>query len=101
MRVIWSPLALDRVSEVAEYIARDNPVAAEKWVSGLFEAAEKLAGLSGRGRRVPEVGRPEIREIFFGDYRIFYRTDANRILILTVRHLRRLLDKEELRFPGR
>ena len=100
MRVIWSPLALDRVSEAAEYIARDNAVAAEKWVSRIFEAGEELSGFPKRGRRVPEAGRQDIREICFGKYRIVYRVEANRIVILTVRHLRRLLDKEELKFSG-
>jgi plasmid stabilization system protein ParE len=91
---------LDRVSDAAEYIARDNPAAAEKWVLGIFEAAEKLSGFPNRGRRVPDAGRLDIREIFLGNYRIVYRADANRIVILTVRHLRRLLDKEELKVPG-
>jgi len=31
--VEWSPLALDRVSDIARYIARDNPDAAEQWVA--------------------------------------------------------------------
>lgn len=99
MRVIWSPLALDRVSEAGEYIARDNAVAAEKWASGIFEAGEELSGFPKRGRRVPEAGWQDIREIYFGN-RIVYRVEANRIVILTVRHLRRLLDKEELKFSG-
>ena len=100
MKVIWSPLALDRVSEAAEYIARDNPVAAEKWVSGIFDAGERLSHFPNRGRLVPEAGRQEIREIYFGNYRIVYRVEAIRIAILTVRHLRRLLDKEELEVSG-
>ena len=37
MRTIWSPLAVDRVSEIAEYIAQDNPVAAEKWTERFFQ----------------------------------------------------------------
>jgi plasmid stabilization system protein ParE len=28
MRIVWSPLALEQVGEIAEYIARDNPAAA-------------------------------------------------------------------------
>lgn len=100
MRVIWSPLALDRVSEAAEYIARDNPAAAEEWVSGIFDAAEHLSAFPRRGRLVPEAGRQNIREIYFGNYRIIYRVEANRIAILTVRHLRRLIDTEELKLSG-
>ena len=27
MKIVWSPLAIDRVSEIANYIARDKPSA--------------------------------------------------------------------------
>jgi toxin ParE1/3/4 len=36
LKVIWSPLAIDRAVEQAKHIARDNPGAAEKWLKGLF-----------------------------------------------------------------
>ena len=36
MKIIWSPLAIDRVSEIAVYIAQENPAAAEKWVDTVF-----------------------------------------------------------------
>ena len=36
MRIIWSPLAVDRVSEIAEYIAQDNLTVAEKWTNTIF-----------------------------------------------------------------
>ena len=32
MRIIWSPLAIDRASEITDYIAQDKPSAAEKWI---------------------------------------------------------------------
>jgi hypothetical protein len=36
MKIIWSPLAIDRASEIAEYIAQDKLSAAEKWISTVF-----------------------------------------------------------------
>lgn len=36
MDIIWSPLALDRVAEIAGYSAQDKPSAAEKWVKAIF-----------------------------------------------------------------
>jgi len=38
MKIVWSPLALKRVQEIATYIAMDKPSAAEDWISGLFKA---------------------------------------------------------------
>ena len=41
-KVIWSPLALTRVREQTEYIARYKPAAAENWADGIFGAADRL-----------------------------------------------------------
>ncbi len=30
MKIVWSPLAIERVSEIADYIALDNPLIAEQ-----------------------------------------------------------------------
>ncbi|MEK7308044.1 MAG: type II toxin-antitoxin system RelE/ParE family toxin [Nitrospirota bacterium] len=42
MKIVWSPLAIERVSESAEYIAQDSPEAATKWVDNLFEKVKRL-----------------------------------------------------------
>ena len=96
MRVVWSPLAIERAAEAATYIARDTPIAARRWVDGLFAAAGTLSRLPERGGLVPELRRADIRELLFGDYRIVYRVEARRVAILTVRHLRRRFDPEEV-----
>jgi len=36
MRVVWSPHAIDRVVEIATYIAQNSPAAARDWVERLF-----------------------------------------------------------------
>ncbi|MCH7684699.1 MAG: type II toxin-antitoxin system RelE/ParE family toxin [Gemmatimonadetes bacterium] len=89
MRVVWSPLALDRAAEAAKYIARDGPEVAAAWVDGLFDVVGKLVQFPRRGRVVPEVGRPEIRELLYKGYRVVYRVDQKQVLVLTVRHQRR------------
>ncbi|MGH9341024.1 MAG: type II toxin-antitoxin system RelE/ParE family toxin [Acidobacteriota bacterium] len=73
MRIVWSPLAIQRVREAAEYIARDKPGAAQRWIRGAFETVGRLAKLPHSGRVVPELGRPDIREVIYGFYRIIYR----------------------------
>jgi plasmid stabilization system protein ParE len=45
---------------------------------------------------VPELNRDEIREILFGEYRVIYRLDPRRIVVLTVRHGRRQWDPTEI-----
>ncbi len=90
------PFALDRVNEIVDYIARDRPVAAEKWAAGLFDLVERLQQSPKRGRVVPEVGRERVRELLYGNYRVLYRLDPSTVSILTVRHGRRLLDLGEI-----
>jgi plasmid stabilization system protein ParE len=40
--IVWSPLAVDRASEIAGYIAQDKPSAAEKWIKTVFSKVEQL-----------------------------------------------------------
>ena len=92
MKIIWQPLALERVHEIIDLIARDRPIAAEKWAAGLFDLVERLQRSPKRGRMVPEVGREEIRELLYRNHRIIYRLDSDSVSILTVRYARRLFD---------
>lgn len=97
MKVIWSPLAIERADEEARYIADDRPEAALRWLDGLFESTDRLARLPDSGRVVPEIGLPEYREIIYNrSHRVLYRRDRNEVLILTVRRSRQQLATSEV-----
>ncbi len=98
MKLLWSPLALERVNEIASYIALDKPAAAENWVLELFERVERLPKHPRSGRKVPEFGIDRIREIMHGAYRVIYSIDdkAKLIEILTVRRGSALLREDEI-----
>jgi len=97
LKVEFSPTALLDLEDIAEYIAEDNPAAAEEWVLKLVEAAEKVPSHPRSGRTVPEVDDPNIREIIVGKYRVIYRLDPKRLLVLTAieghRRLRELANE--------
>ena len=95
MKVVWSPLALERVEDIARYIAEDNPDAAVRWVDELFTTVERLADSPKSGRVVPEVGSPRIRELMYGAYRVIYSA-RDQVDILTVRRSSQLLRLSEL-----
>jgi len=97
MRILWSPLAIDRVAEIAEYIAADNPSAAENWVSTVFEKVEELKKFPEIGRVVPEIDNKSIRELIYGNYRIVYRVEETRLSVLTVRHGKQILPVDEIK----
>jgi len=96
VRIIWSPLAIDRVSEIAEYIAQDKPSAAAKWIDEIFSRVEQLATSPEHGRIVPEIDNDHFREIIYGNYRIIYRIEKKEVSILTVRHGVQILPVEEI-----
>lgn len=95
MKIVWSPLALERVEDIAQYIAEDKPAAAAKWVDELFSTVERLADFPESGRIVPEVGAQRIREVIFGAYRVIYSV-KEQVDILTVRRSNQLLRESEL-----
>jgi toxin ParE1/3/4 len=97
MRIRWSPLAIDRVTEIAGYIAQDNPVAAESWVNTVFKKVEELKVFPESGRIVPEANNKTIRELIYGNYRIVYRVEQSTLSILTVRHGKQLLPVDDIK----
>ena len=96
MRIIWSPLAVDRVSEIAGYIAQDNPTASENWVNTVFAKVEQLKSFPESGRIVPETNHQKIRELIYSNYRIIYRIEQKKLSILTVRHAKQILPADEI-----
>ena len=96
MKIVWSPLAIDRVTEIAEYISFDNPTAAQNWIEEVFNKVGLLKSSPESGRIVPEIERKEIREILYGNYRIIYKFEEKIISILTVRHGKQILPVEEI-----
>ena len=85
MKIIWSPLAIDRASEIAEYIAQDKPSAAEKWINTVFSKVEQLKSSPEIGRVVPEIRNDQFREMIYGNYRIIYQIQDRRLLIVVIK----------------
>ncbi len=84
--VVWSPLAVERVGEAADFIALDNPDAAARWTESVFDVVARLEAFPNSGSVLPELAREDVRELLHGEYRIVYRVEVERVLILTVRH---------------
>jgi toxin ParE1/3/4 len=97
VKIIWSPLAIERAYEAAATIAADKPGAALSWLDGLFDATDRLERFPESGRIVPEIGLSEYREIVYRrSYRVIYRVEGSTVAILTVRNFAQLLDTAEL-----
>ncbi len=97
MRVVWSPHAIDRVVEIATYIAQNSPAAARDWVERLFAHVDtQLAAFPLSGKPARDVDAGDARELIFESYRVFYDV-GDSVQILTVRRGSELIDADELR----
>jgi toxin ParE1/3/4 len=97
MKLEWTEPALLDIENIRDYIARDSEYYATRFITRIIEAAETLPQFPLIGRFVPEAEDETIRELLFQNYRIIYRVDAKRILILTVIHGGRDLNQQKLK----
>ena len=95
MKLEWTDPSLLDLENIRDYIATDSEYYATRFITRIIEAAETLPQLPLIGRYVPEAEDETIRELLFHNYRIIYRVEANRILILTVIHGGRDLSQQE------
>ena len=85
MKIRWLDLAVDDLADIADYIARDNPAAANRIVARLWSAVKSLANQ-------PEIGRPGrvygTRELIVSctPFIVPYRIVKSEIQILRVFH---------------
>jgi toxin ParE1/3/4 len=95
VKVVWSPLALDKLEAIANFIALDKPSASDKWVNDVFDRTDLISSQTEMGRKVPELADSGYREIIFGSYRIIYKVESM-IQILTVRNSRQMLGADDI-----
>ena len=83
MRFTLRPAAADDLEQIRDYIAADNPAAAERVAESLIAAMQGLTEEPGRGRP----GRwPNTRELVVAPYVIPYRVRGQTVEILRVFH---------------
>jgi toxin ParE1/3/4 len=97
MRIVWTPLAINRAAEIADYIAQDKPVAAADWIRTLFSKVDQLKSAPEIGRIVPEINDIQFRDLIYGNYRIIYYIEGQQISILTIRHGMQILPINEIK----
>jgi plasmid stabilization system protein ParE len=78
--LIWTETALQDLDEAAEYIARDPKFYAKAFVKEARQAARSLKRFAERGRIVPELNEPEIREFFVRRYRLIYKLEGTKTI---------------------
>ena len=98
VRVKWSPEAVEDLESIVNYIERDSQNYARAVISKILEISRGLCEFPMSGRIVPELGDDKIRERFVFSYRLVYKIEDERILIVAVVHGKRLFDQLSERF---
>ncbi len=91
-KIVWSPEAIEDLQSIAAYIERDSEYYARAVVGKILEAGRNLADFPMLGRMVPELDDEKIRERFVYSYRLVYRIEREKILIIAIIHGKRLFD---------
>lgn len=98
VEINWTGQALEDIESIAIFISRDSKKYAALQIAHFFERVDILESHPKIGRIVPEMNKPNIRELIEGNYRIIYRIlFSKRIDILTVHHSAQRLIKKKLR----
>ena len=91
MKVDWTVAALGHLTDIYEYIARDSPQYALRMVDRITSRSKQIGIFPESAQIVAEYDRPNIREVIEGPYRVIYRTESDRVVVLAVIHGARLL----------
>ena len=88
MNIVWSPRAINHLTHLRSYVARDNPYAANRIAGTLLAAVERLAELPTLGRPGRVAGTREL-VVPGTPYVIPYRLRGDRLEVIAVFHVRR------------
>jgi toxin ParE1/3/4 len=84
-KVILTPRAQDDLREIVSFIVRHNRDRAKSFGHELIDHALTLSELPERGRVVPEISEPSVREIVHRPYRIIYEIFPEQKVVCVLR----------------
>ncbi len=86
MKVVWTPVAEGQLRAIHGYLSLTSALRAKRIVDRITMRSKQIAMYPNSGRKVPEVGLPQIREVIEAPYRIIYRIKPGQIDIIAVMH---------------
>ena len=86
-RIVWTHEAQTWLQDIHDYIASDNPQAAQKVIAGIVQKVQRLSSYPESGSYYRTEAEGDIRILLYGHYRIAYLlTPAREIIVLGVFH---------------
>lgn len=87
-RFTLTPAAKEDLLAIWQYIAADNPAAADRVIDDLLDSSESIAAFPSLGPDRPDLAS-NVRYFPRGSYLIFYRPDSHGVEILRYVHAER------------
>ncbi len=85
-KIEWSERAVGHLTDIADFIGTDSQTLAALTVSRIMARIDQVSEFPQSGRIVPEYQNPNLREVFWQDYRIVYLVSPERIVVIAVAH---------------
>lgn len=89
----WTEEAVKWLHDIYEYIAEDNPIAAQDVVEGIYVKVQILKAFPQIGYKYRDEPEGEIRILLYGHYRIAYIIKHEAVEILGIFHGSLEIDK--------
>ncbi len=86
VKIIWSNHFFIKTTEICDYISKESPEYASKFLTLLQTNITNLEKFPKMGRIVPERNVDELRELILGNYRIIYHLNDDLIELITIIH---------------
>ena len=83
------PGAFADLDDIRGYIAQDNPDAADRVMSEIFEALRRLVSFPNQGHRRPDLTSRPLRFVLVREYLIAYAPEEKPVWVIAVLHGRR------------
>jgi len=85
-KVVWTKQGYSTLDEAVDYVAQDSLTAAQQLLESALDSAESLSMFGERGRIVPELQQPNVRELLIQRYRLIYEVFDAKVEILAFIH---------------
>ena len=94
--LFFTATAENDLNQIYDYISRDSIVYAKRFILLLRNQIFLISEQEFIGKKVEEANDNTIREFVIKNYRVFYKTDYLRVIILRIIHSRRNFSPEDL-----
>ena len=100
VEIVWTEPALSDLDAIADFIALENPIAAQKSVRRIFKHVEQLTGHPKGGSKPAELNDHNYQQIIEPPCRVFYRHNYSCGFILHVMRSEQRLRASKLKRGG-